>query len=319
MSLMTTHLDRYGIVMATDSNLTDTKTGHFVRASAKNFPLDCLPGCVSVVGGWNVGAVSTDEWMCDFIVRPETWALKTLDDFAASLYRTLPFDMTPEQRASPTIVHIAGYVPDPVLMWHPVHWTISNVDLREGEYYSKPEGFALYEDFWVRDCRHKDSPTGFDRNPDAHYSWQVYANGHTPGRIVYMTTRGLLEQFFACIWSIRNEPHWRFHPPRSLEESATFVQTYMSIVRDLFKRGRLWWPADRRRDSDQDRCAACLAVIAFPEGASREPRKRVKRQVDKCQRLTSTMARRSWRSISSPWSKVSRPNGASPRTRCPDR
>ena len=74
MSLMTTHIDRYGIVMATDSNLVNAKTGHFLRASTKNFPVTHLHGCVSVVGGWNIGSRPMDDWMCDFIVRPETWA-----------------------------------------------------------------------------------------------------------------------------------------------------------------------------------------------------------------------------------------------------
>ena len=44
-----------------------------------------------------------------------------------------------------------------------------------------------------------------------------------------------MEEFFASIWSIRDEPNWKFRCPRSIEESATFVEVYMDIVRGLFK------------------------------------------------------------------------------------
>jgi hypothetical protein len=234
MTLIASHIDRNGIVLATDSNLTDA-ADQFAGVSRKNFELPHLGGGLSVAGCWSVGNTPMNEWMPRFIARSETYSGGSFDGFVAYLRDALQDEMLPDEKDCGTIIHIAGYVPDPVLGYHPVHWMVSNIPNMddEGNYRSAVSTFHHHENFWEQDCRHKDSPTGFDR--DGYEGWQVYANGFAPGRIAYMGIRLHIQQFLAQLWAKHGEPGWHFRPPESLEESKTLMRLYMGLVNGLFE------------------------------------------------------------------------------------
>jgi hypothetical protein len=234
MTLIVSHFDRNGIVLATDSNLTAGAT-RFAGVSRKNFELPHLRGGLSVAGCWNVGGIPMNEWMPRFIARPATYASGSLDRFVICLHDALQDEMLPDEKKDGTIIHIAGYVPDPVLGYHPVHWMVSNIpDVDdEGNYRSPVSTFHHHEDFWEKHCRYKDSPTGFPR--DAYPGWQVYANGFPPGRIAYMESMFNIQEFLAKLWGGYGKPGWHFRPPKSLEESMKLVRLYMGLIHGLFE------------------------------------------------------------------------------------
>jgi hypothetical protein len=235
MTLIVSHLDRNGIVLATDSNLTDDED-RFARVSRKNFELPHLRGGLSIAGCWSVNGNAMDEWMPRFIVRPETYEGRTLAGFVAKLRSALQFERTEEERKEKTIIHVAGYELDSTLGFHPVHWTIWNVSGldEQGNYLPAVAELTMEEHFWDRDCQQKDSPTGFTRAWHV-YSWQTYANGYEPGRIAYMGVRHHVERWLPELWKRHGEPGWHFRPPKSLDESIKLARLYMGLVNGLFE------------------------------------------------------------------------------------
>ncbi len=175
-----------------------------------------------------------NEWMPRFIARPATYAGGSLDGFVVCLRDALQDEMFADEKDIGTIIHIAGYVTDPALGFHPVHWTVSNIPSmdNEGNYRTPVRMFHHHEDFWGRDCLHKGFPSGFA--PDE-IGWSVYANGFAPGRIAYMGVRHHIQQFLRDLWSNHGNPGWHFRPPKSLEESMRLMRLYMGLVNGLFE------------------------------------------------------------------------------------
>ncbi len=68
MTLMATSLDRNGIVLATDSNLTSANN-RTERQGRKTFELPHLHAGLSVSGCYTVGDTPMDEWMPRFFAR----------------------------------------------------------------------------------------------------------------------------------------------------------------------------------------------------------------------------------------------------------
>ena len=60
----------------------------------------------------------------------------------------------------------------------------------------------------------------------------MYVNGFPEGRIGYLAVQQCLEPFFNSMWG---NPDWRFHPPRSLQESMCYVRLFMAIINGLFE------------------------------------------------------------------------------------
>jgi hypothetical protein len=71
MSIIANHVTKYGIVCASDSNVTINR--HEVRKAPKIFELKHLTGALSVAGSYGVGDTPMDEWMRVFLLRRETW------------------------------------------------------------------------------------------------------------------------------------------------------------------------------------------------------------------------------------------------------
>jgi len=230
MTLILTHINRYGIVHASDSNLTgsdnkDAGTGQ------KTFPITFLQAGLTVAGAYSVSGIAMHRWMSDFIQRQQKEENVTLETFCNKLKDELQTKMTTTEKMNGSLIHVAGYVEDESLS-HPEFWFISNVhgiNETTGEYQNVDETFAISEDFWNRDCPRGHLMEAFKDENDS--SWQYYVNGFTPGRIGYNVVSKKLVDFFSEIWSVKE---WRFRPPKSLKETEILVKLYMQVINDLF-------------------------------------------------------------------------------------
>src|SRR4051794_10575925 len=102
MTLIASNIDRNGIVMATDSNLTD-ENDNFAGIARKNFELPRLRGGLNVAGCWSAAGVPMDEWMPRLIARPESHRDGTLAGFAECLRAALEAEMTDREKESGSI------------------------------------------------------------------------------------------------------------------------------------------------------------------------------------------------------------------------
>jgi len=142
MTLIATLLDRNGIVLATDSNLT--ANDRITRQARKNFELPHLRGGLSFAGHFSVGGTPLDEWMPRFIARPETYEHGTLGSFADCLRKALTCEMEQHEKAHPTLIHIAGYFQD-MNGFHPQFHFVSNanaIDPGTGDYVAVTDTFT---------------------------------------------------------------------------------------------------------------------------------------------------------------------------------
>ena len=148
MTLIATQVSQYGIVLATDSNLTDSAY-RFARQSRKNFELPHQRGGLSVAGCWSVDGVPMDEWMPRFIARPETFAGGSLAAFAGHLRMALESEMLPAEKRLGSMIHIAGYAREGD-GFHPEFYFVRNFEKSEddGRYSGISDTFASDEHFW---------------------------------------------------------------------------------------------------------------------------------------------------------------------------
>lgn len=230
MTLIITHINRYGIVHASDSNLTgqDNKDAGIGQ---KTFPIKYLNAGLTVAGSYSVGSISMDKWMNDFINNQQSNKDQTLEIFSKKLKDELQTKMTPNEKKLGCLIHIAGYV-EINNKSHPEFWFIRNIhgiNSQTGEYENIDEVFEISEDFWTRDCPKGNLMEVFKN--EKLYSWQLYINGFTPGRIGYHLVSKKLEEFFSEIWKVND---WKFRQPKSLEETERLVKLYMQVISDLF-------------------------------------------------------------------------------------
>jgi hypothetical protein len=81
MTLILTHLGRFGIIHASDSNLTsalNTSAGQ----GKKTFALDYLNAGLTVAGAYSIAGIAMDVWMQNFIRGQEANGTRPLSQFA---------------------------------------------------------------------------------------------------------------------------------------------------------------------------------------------------------------------------------------------
>ncbi len=228
MTIIVTHMDRHGIVHASDSNLTSQKSSQAIEGK-KVFEIKYLNAGLTVAGAYGVGKTRMDVWMQRFIQEQKKISDLNLGDFANLLKDALQQQMHPSQKSQGSLIHIAGYVEDNGVS-HPEFWLVTNVpgfDTITGEYFEPSDEFHASEDFWNRDCPKKDLLRKFQQG-----GYQYYVNGFTSGRVSYNLLRGVMNQFLEVIWS---NPNWKFRPPCSIEETAILVETYIQFVGAMFQ------------------------------------------------------------------------------------
>lgn len=230
MTLIVTHINRFGIIHASDSNLTSDDDKQ-VGTGQKTFPIPYLNAGLTLAGCYSVGGEPMDVWMNNFISKLETNSNLSLEQFSRALGDELQIKMEDYEKECGSMIHIAGYS-EANRKSHPEFWFVRNVhgiNPKTWNYENIDGNFEISEDFWTRDCPKKNLMAVF-KNPDI-YSKQTYVNGFTEGRVSYLAVSNRLDDFFSSLWSM---PHWQFRPPHSLEESEVLVKTYMKIINDLF-------------------------------------------------------------------------------------
>lgn len=230
MTLIITHINRYGIVHASDSNLTGS-TDKDAGTGQKTFPIPHLKVGLTVAGSYSVGGVSMNKWMNDFIQDQQKKQNQTIETFSNNLKNELQLKMLPAEKRNGSLVHIAGYV-EHENKSHPEFWFVRNIhglNTKTGEYENIDETFEISEDFWNRDCPQGKLMEIFQ--DETIFSRQLYINGFTPGRIGYNVVSKKLDEFFLGIWNV---PDWKFRRPKSLNETERLVKLYMQVINDLF-------------------------------------------------------------------------------------
>jgi len=228
MTLILTHLSKFGIIHASDSNLTsDTNTA--AGQGQKIFKIPFLNAGLGIAGAYSVGGKPMDTWMAEFISTQSSQAVGSLSQFADALRTRLETEMDSDEKRGGSMAHIAGYV-EKIGFQHPEFYFVRNVygiSDSTGGYYDVRDQFAVSEDFWSRDCPKSDAMAAFQSG-----AYQIYINGFASGRIGYVILQDRMNSFFREIWE---QPQWKFRPPKSLAETVLFVKLYMNVVETLFQ------------------------------------------------------------------------------------
>jgi hypothetical protein len=228
VTLIATHISKYGVVQASDSNLT--ADGQLAGPGKKVFDLPFGRGALAVAGSYSVSGRDMDAWMSDCIDAYGRRANPTLLGFGKHLRARLSAQLTDSERKHLTMVHIGGYVDEPGGA-HPVMLFVRNIRGMHlnGEYIGPgTKQCKVSEDFWARDY------------PDNHQTrvalasggWHSYFNGFAEGRIAYLHLTRSLNAFFRQVWSV---PGWRFRAPASLEEIGAFVELELRAMDAMFR------------------------------------------------------------------------------------
>ena len=195
MTLIATHLDRNGIVFASDSSLT--VNGHAGGTTRKIFEVPHLHAALNVAGSFSVEGKPLQEWMPKIIDEHKSHERQSLKDFAEYLRAALTCGMDHIEKDTPTLVHIAGYASDGNGFHPEFHFVRNAFTITPNGDYSDVSGtFQTTEDFWERDCRHKDSQTGF-LGDEGNYPSQTYVNGFESGRAGYLAVQEHTRSFFS--------------------------------------------------------------------------------------------------------------------------
>jgi len=228
MSLILTHIDRYGIIHGSDSNVS-TRSGRQAGQGRKTFPVQHLDAGLTVAGSYSVGNKRMDSWMDGFIQSHADSGNTSLANFAEALRNELQRQMLPDEKADGSMIHIAGYVEQGGES-HPEFYFVTNVhriDPVTGEYNDIDENFGVSEDFWNRDCPKFNLLQEFQRGVG-----QIYINGFASGRISFLALQRNMTHFFRGIWG---NPTWNFRPPHSLDENRLLIEMYIRIIGTLFE------------------------------------------------------------------------------------
>jgi len=228
MTLILAHISKFGIIHASDSNLTsDSNT--YAGQGQKTFELPFLNAGLTVAGAYSVAGKPMDVWMTDFISAQASSGVGSLLKFAEALNARLETEMDADEKQGGSMVHIAGYVEKGGFQ-HPEFYFVRNVyGIKDstGEYFDVRNQFAVSEDFWSRDCPKSNAMAAFQSG-----AYQIYINGFASGRIGYVILQDQMNSFFKAIWE---QPQWKFRPPQSLAETVLFVKLYMSVIETLFQ------------------------------------------------------------------------------------
>jgi len=211
MTLITTHISRFGIINGTDSNLTENDAD--AGRGQKLFPVPSLNAALSVAGTYSVGGMEMDAWLSSFIDEATSNKEMTLATFSQLLGKRLQAEMTASEKSRCSLIHASGYV-EVDGRSHPEFWFIRNVsgvDEITGACEGCGDEFVVEEQFWQRDFKNGD----FDVLSKG---WAVfYFNGYAPGRIAYLALNKDLDKFFKGVW---NNSNWKFRPARSIRPLA---------------------------------------------------------------------------------------------------
>lgn len=226
MTLITTIISNFGLIQASDSNVTRADSSQ-ATTDPKVFPLATLPAALALAGTYRVGSERMDTWMPRCISSYEEEEEPTVEGFAYYLKERLDHELTEGQALMPTLIHVVGYVSDGDGS-HPVMYFVRNVERineETGAYEGISRTFHVREDFWRRD-----HPAGQLRglHPDR---YQTYFNGTPDGRIAFVHFANVFRSFLDEVWQY---PTWKFRRPKSLDDLATIADLQIRAIGALY-------------------------------------------------------------------------------------
>lgn len=227
MTLIASQLNKFGIVQASDSNLTNN-TGN-VGFGQKIFPISHLNASLSYSGTYFIDGRQVDEWMNEFITGSFHTA-DSIEEFTNQLAGRMTSEMREHEIETVSIVHVGGYQKVDHES-HLEHWHISNSTLQPDGNYSRPSAkFVISNDFNSRTRKeHRDFLIQMDVNSFNH---TLYINGFPEGRMSYMHMKTQMDVVLNDIW---NKEGWGFRPPENLFESSSLLKLYFNFILELFK------------------------------------------------------------------------------------
>ena len=228
MSLISTYLNKYGIVLASDSNLSigDGNAGF----GQKVFAIPHLNAGLAYSGSYTIDGDSVDKWVTSFITG-SYHTTTTIEEFGTQLRQELNGQMREYEFNHVTIIHICGYQVENHNSYLQ-HWHLSNSGLNKetGLYDPTKQEFHLLNDFNTQTNQvQNDFLSALHENSQNH---QFFINGFPEGRIAANYIKQTLGQVFNHIW---NQATWHFNPPSNLFETANVLKTYYTVVKELFK------------------------------------------------------------------------------------
>jgi hypothetical protein len=227
MSIIASYITKFGIIQASDSNLTSDKgnTGF----GQKVFPIPHLNATLAYTGVYSIENKPLDVWMNEFIAGA-FFTVSSIEEFVKELCDQMSRNMVDDELSTITIVHIAGYHQVDGTS-HCEHWHISNSGLNEdGTYTRISEHFRYSNDFNSRlNKEDLEFLKSFDKESTGH---QWYINGYPPGRMSAHALKQVIDRGLAYIW---NNKEWEFHPPKNIFEFSNIVKLYFHAVSTVFQ------------------------------------------------------------------------------------
>ena len=174
-----------------------------------------------------VGHEEMGVWMPEAIEDYGFKKAPTLGGFARYLGERLTWEGHEDEGL---LIHIAGYATEGADT-HPEMWFVRNykhIDRATGNYYGHGREFQVSEEFWTGD--YLDALRAGRRPGTPFRHW--YFNGFPSGRATYNALRRHLVDLLDAVW---NHPSWKFRPPTTIEELATFMRLEINLVAALFE------------------------------------------------------------------------------------
>jgi hypothetical protein len=230
MSIILTHINRFGIIHASDSNLS--AAGEDVTEGKKVFPIDYLNAGLSVAGTYSVDGKDMNIWMEGFIRAQKDARVTTLQQFSQTLQQKLQSSLRENEFKLGCMIHICGYS-ETNGVTHPELWFLRNIhsiNNDTGQYENIDETIDISEDFASRDLL---TNTTIEKYIIKDHKFDYsYFNGFAPGRISYHYLTRYLDRFFDEVW--RNGK-WKFRPPSNLNDYKLLLNSYMVTIDTLFQ------------------------------------------------------------------------------------
>lgn len=228
MTLINTIVSNYGLIQASDSNITRSDSAE-PTSGPKVFQLGFINAALALAGTYRVGSQRMDTWMPSCISDYATSPQPTLEGFAHYLKDRLDRELNDRQKADATLIHVVGYVSEEGGT-HPEFYFVRNagtINDRTGAYEEIRDTFQVTEDFWTRDHNQPDVRDAFDAG-----GYQTYFNGTPDGRIAFVQFGQIFGAFLQRVWS---QPNWKFRAPQSLDELASLVKLQIRTVGTLYE------------------------------------------------------------------------------------
>ena len=227
MSLILRYINKFGIVLASDSNLSNDHGN--AGFGQKVFPIPHLNAGLAYSGSYNINGSTVDKWVTEFITG-SFHLYDTIEKFTSGLCESLTKEMLEHELELCTIIHISGFQQIDS-MSHIEHWHISNTGLLpNGSYDEASKEFKFHCDFNTR--LNKQHREHIIQNQSDFVYRQYFINGLSSGRISANQLIHVLELTLNDIWSKGDN---KFRKPENIFETGNVIKLYFEVVIQLFK------------------------------------------------------------------------------------